>query len=224
MTKKLSVIIPAYNEEASIKQILEQVLSLDYVWEVVVIDDGSKDKTYSILQKISHHKLRIFQHPVNQGKGAAVRTGLDKSLGDFIIIQDADLEYNPSEFKLLLEKASDNQAVYGSRMLNNNAHAYFRTYLGNVIVTSWCNLLFGTALTDSYTCYKLIPAKIAKNLKLISNGFEIEAEITAKLAKKGIPIIEVPISYTPRSYQQGKKIKAKDALKGIWTYLKIRLS
>lgn len=224
MEKKLSVIIPAFNEESSIKEILEKVLALNYLWEVIVVDDGSKDKTFSVLKKISHPKLKIFKHPTNLGKGAAIKTGIKEVSGDYLIIQDADLEYDPREFKNLLANAKNNKAVYGSRMLSNNAHAYFRTYLGNVLVTGWCNLLFGTSLTDSYTCYKLLPAKIAKELNLTANGFEIEAEITAKLAKKGIPITEVPITYSPRSYQQGKKIKAKDALKGLWTYFKIRFS
>lgn len=222
--KKLSVIIPVFNEQNSILKILDKVLLQKEVTEIIVVNDGSTDKTVQILKKVKNKKVKIFNHFKNQGKGAAIRTGLEKAKSDFVIIQDADLEYDPSEYKNLLTKADKNIAVFGSRILGKNPHAYTRTYLGNILLSTFASFLFNRKLTDTYTCYKLIPAAVAKKLKLKSNGFEMEAEITAKLAKNNVPIIEVPISYYPRSYEQGKKIKAKDALTGAWTFLKIRLN
>lgn len=219
---KISVVIPAFNEEKTIRKILTCVLKQKSVGEIIVVDDGSSDKTWEVLQKIKNPKIKRIKHQVNSGKGAAIRTGFKNASLNYVLIQDADLEYNPIDYQKLLDKVSEKKVVYGTRMKTNNKHAYFRTFLGNIFITGFCNFLFGTHLTDSYTCYKLLPTKIACSLKLISNGFEIEAEITGKLAKKKIPIIEVPITYSPRSYQQGKKIKAKDALKGSLTYLKIR--
>lgn len=223
---KLTVIIPVFNEEKTIKKVLAEVLKQKIVSQIIIVDDGSQDKTRDILKKIrrqtSLQKLSVILHNTNQGKGAAIRTGLIYAKEDYIIIQDADLEYNPQEYRKLVESASEKTVVYGSRIIGNNPRAYWRTYFGNIIVTAFANLLFGTNLTDSYTCYKLIPLKIAKRLNLSSNGFEIEAEITGKLATLGVPIVEVPISYQPRSYEAGKKIKARDASKGILTFLKIR--
>ena len=218
----LTVIIPVFNEQKTIKESIREVLSQSAVDRILIVDDGSTDKTPEILGSISNNKIKVITHDKNLGKGSALRTGFSKVGGGFVIVQDADLEYNPTEYSKLIKSASPNTAVYGSRIRGQNAHAYTRTYLGNVLVTAVCNLLFGTKLTDSYTCYKLLPTKIAKGLKLRSNGFEIEAEITAKLLKKGIKIIEIPIKYNPRTYEQGKKIKAKDALLGILTYLRIR--
>ncbi|QQG43352.1 MAG: glycosyltransferase family 2 protein [Candidatus Daviesbacteria bacterium] len=218
----LSVIIPVYNEEKTVEALLKKVLSLKNIFEVIVVNDGSEDQTKGQLDKIKNPKLKVFHHPVNQGKGAAVRDGIKKAKGDFLIIQDADLEYDPHQFGKLMDQATMNLVVYGSRILGHNRHSYIRTYLGNVLVTNFYNLLYFKHLTDTYTCYKLIPTKIAQKLKLASNGFEIEAEITAKLTKMGVRIIEVPIKFKPRSYEQGKKIKAKDALLGLWTYLKIK--
>jgi dolichol-phosphate mannosyltransferase len=222
---KLSIIIPVYNEGKTIKDVLSKVLKQTLAQEVIVVDDGSNDKTVNLLEKIKSQnpKVKIMIHPKNLGKGAAVRTGISKATGDYVLIQDADLEYDPSDYKKLISHASYKKAVYGSRLLTKNPHAYNRTYLGNIFITNFCNILFGTKLTDSYTCYKLLPTKIAKALNLYSNGFEIEAEITGKLAKRKIPIKETPISYKPRGYEEGKKIKAKDALKGLLVFLKIKL-
>jgi len=222
---KLSIIIPVYNEEKTIRKVLNKVLEQTFVQDVIVVDDGSKDKTADVLRKIEYQnsKVKIIIHPKNLGKGAAVRSGISKVTGDYVLIQDADLEYDPSDYKNLISQASYKKAIYGSRLLTKNPHAYHRTYLGNVLITNFCNILFGTKLTDSYTCYKLLPTKIARALNLYSNGFEIEAEITGKLGKRKIPIIEVPISFKPRSYEEGKKIKAQDALKGFLMFLKIKL-
>lgn len=222
--QKLSIIVPVFNEEKTIKKVLQQVLEQKEIAEIIIVDDCSTDNTSKILQKIQDPRIVVLSSPRNQGKGAAIQKGLKQVKADFVIIQDADLEYNPAEYKKLLRDRSENKVIYGSRLRKENPRAYWRTYWGNVLVTTFCNFLFGTKLTDSYTCYKLLPTRLARSLHLSSNGFEIEAEITAKLAKAGIPILEVPISYTPRSYKEGKKIKAIDALKGALTFLKIRLS
>lgn len=224
---KVSVIIPALNEESSIKQIVYKVLEQQSIYEIIVIDDGSTDDTSKILQSLKNskdakNKLKVFNHKVNKGKGAAIQTGLKKAGGDAIIIQDADLEYNPAEFSKLFDNFTGKNAVYGSRILGKNPHAYFRTYLGNVLISGLCNFLFGSNLTDTYTCYKLIPTKIAKGLRISSSGFELEAEITGKLLKNGVKIVEVPISFNPRSYEKGKKIKAKDAVIGAIKFLEIK--
>jgi len=225
---KLSVIIPTFNEGKTIEKIIKNVLLQKDVYEVVVINDGSIDHTEDILKTITKKfvkdkNLTVVSHEKNRGKGAAIRTGIENVAGDTIIIQDADLEYDPKEYRILLNKFTGKNVVYGSRILGNNKHAYKRTYLGNITLTWINNLLYENNLTDIYTCYKIIPTKIAKKLNLHSNGFEIEAEITAKLQNIGIKIIEVPITFNPRHYEEGKKIKAIDALKGICTLLFYKL-
>lgn len=223
---KLSVIVPTFNESGTILQTLEKVLSQKKVYEIIVVDDGSKDDTPRLLKKFKQPKIILITHIKNLGKGAAIRSGIKAVKGDYLIIQDGDLEYDPGQFGILIKYASPETVVYGSRLMvgNQNKYAYFYTLLGNLLVTKTFNLLYGQKLTDSYTCYKLLSVKVAKKLNLRSNGFEVEAEITAKLAKMGIKIIEVPIKYNPRSYKEGKKIKTKDALKGFFTYFKIRLT
>lgn len=222
--KKVSIIIPAYNEESTIEAVVNKVLKQRCIGEIIIIDDNSKDNTLNILKKSKFRRsnIEIIKHKKNFGKGGAIVSGIKRAKYPYILIQDADLEYNPDDYKILLKKAGQKKAVYGSRLINKNPHAYELTYLGNVFLTTLHNILFRDNLTDSYTCYKLIPTKIARSLKLKSNGFEIEAEITAKLKKRNIPIIEVPISYSPRKYEDGKKIKAVDALKGAFVFLKIR--
>ena len=220
---QITVIIPVFNESQTIGKILDKVLSQKSVSEIIIVDDGSSDKTPEILRKFKKPQIKIITHSKNMGKGAALQSALKEVSGNYLIIQDADLEYDPSQYSLLLAHAKPNTAVYGSRLLvDTNKHAYFSTYLGNVFITWVFNILFNRNLTDTYTCYKLLPCKLAKSLNLSSNGFAIEAEITGKLAKKGIKIIEVPIKFLPRKYEQGKKIKAKDAFIGLWTFLKIR--
>lgn len=225
MQTKISIIIPVFNEEKTIEKALKAVLKQKSVGEVIAVNDGSSDASGKILKKIKlkNKKLKVFSHRKNQGKGVAVRTGLSKVSLDYFLIQDADLEYDPNDYAKLIKKISGNTAVFGSRLITRNAHAYQRTYLGNVLITEFCNFLFGTNLTDTYTCYKLLNTRLARELKLSSKGFELEAEITGKLAKLGIPIVEVPISFKPRKYEEGKKIKAKDAFIGAFTFLKIKL-
>lgn len=224
---QLSVIIPVLNEESTIENIVKRVARERDVYEIVVVNDGSTDNTLKILNKLKKAKryqdlLKVFNHKTNLGKGSAIKTGVAKVKGDFVIIQDADLEYDPEEYGTLKKLVNNKNVVYGSRLLGKNRHAYLSTYLGNIVITSFCNLIFGSNLTDSYTCFKLIPSKIAKKLNLTSTGFEIEAEITAKLLKGKVKIIEVPIKYHPRSYEKGKKIKAKDAILGALMFLRIR--
>lgn len=221
---RLSVIIPVLNEESTIRQIVQKVLNQENIHEVIIVNDGSTDNTKAILQRIDNKKVRIIHQVKNLGKGAAIWQGFDIATGDFVIIQDADLEYDPEEYKKLSQVATKYNAVYGSRIIGNNPYAYKITLLGNILLTKITNFLMGINLTDSYTCYKLIPTNIAKSLDISSTGFEVEAEITAKLAKLKVPIVEVPIKYQPRSYQEGKKIKTKDALLGILTVIRIRFS
>lgn len=226
--EKVSIIIPAYNEEKTIEKVLNKVLRQERVGEIIVIDDGSKDKTVEIVEKKvkKSKKVKLIKHKTNYGKGRSIRDGFKKASFKYLLVQDADLEYDPAKnYKNLFKKMDLNKVVYGTRLKSpQNKHAYTRTYLGNIFITTLGNILFNINLSDSYTCYKLIPKNIVNKLNLKSNRFEIEAEITGKLAKKGVPIIEVPITYTPRTYSQGKKIKLKDALLGAITYLKVRLN
>lgn len=225
---KLSVIIPVYNEEKTIERVIRAAIDQKHVGEVIVVDDGSTDNSRPKIQKLKSQlkakNLILKFNSRNLGKGAALRDGIKQARYPYTIVQDADLEYDPRQFGKLVEFAGENVAVYGSRLKGKNKKAYFLTYIGNVLLTYTTNALFGTRLSDSYTCYKLMPTRLARSLGLTSNGFEIEAEITGKLAKRGIEILEVPISYFPRSYKQGKKIKTKDALKGLLMLLKIKFS
>ncbi len=222
---KFTVIIPVFNEAKTVGKIIEQVSVQKCVDKIIIVNDGSTDDTPKILKSIKDSKIKVVTQLKNMGKGAAIKVGLKEIDGGYFIIQDADLEYDPAQYPSLLSFAKPNVVVYGSRLLeDNNEHAYFATYFGNVLLTKMFNILYGVYLTDAYTCYKLLPVGVAKSLALSSNGFEIEAEITAKLAKSGVKIVEVPINFNPRSYEEGKKIKAKDALIGLWTFLKVRLS
>ena len=228
INKKLSIIIPVLNEESTIEEIIKQVKNapvFDYEKEIIIVDDGSSDNTKNILKNIKEkYNLIILRHNKNIGKGKAIRTGLKAVTGSAVIIQDADLEYNPNDWILLLKELNNSKigAVYGSRNINPEKKGYFHYVLGVKFLTFLNNFLFRTKLTDIYTCYKLFPAHLIKSIKLDSNGFEIEAEITAKILKKGLLIKEVPISYNPRKFKQGKKIRFKDGLIGIWTIIKYR--
>lgn len=225
--KRLSIIVPAYNEEKTIAAVLEKLLDLDLPgWdkEIVVINDGSTDKTaqavFPYLNEIKYH-----QHEANRGKGAAIRTALGLVTGDAVIIQDADLEYDPRAFPDLLSVYSANPSavVYGSRNLNPKRRGYRLYVLGSKLLDILVNVLFGARLTDVYTGYKLFPAAVLKQITLLSKGFEFEAEVTVKLLKLGVPIQEVPIDYFPRSFAEGKKIKFRDALRGALTIISNRL-
>ncbi|GHS86522.1 glycosyl transferase [Bacteroidia bacterium] len=229
----LSIIIPAYNEENTITQILQKIvdvkLMLDAQKEIIVVNDASKDATEQLVRDfiVSHSsdKVILVNQEKNQGKGAAIRKGIEKITGDYVIIQDADLEYDPWDYNPLLELIVKNnlQVVYGSRFLNKtNHHSYQSFYLGGQIVTIITNLLYGQKLTDEPTCYKFFDATFLKSIPLDCTGFEFCPEITAKVAKRGIKIKEIPISYYPRSIEEGKKIKWSDGLEAIWTLVKYR--
>ncbi|MDP2926823.1 MAG: glycosyltransferase family 2 protein [bacterium] len=223
--KKLSIIIPVFNEEKTIEKVLEKVLTQgigDWEKEVIVVDDDSSDGTAQKLEPF-FERVRVFKHGRNQGKGAALRTGFSAAQGQAIIIQDADLEYDPADWPRLLKTLEENpelSAVYGSRELNPERRGYWPYVLGVRFLTFLINLLFGSQLTDAYTGYKLFRGEAIKSINLESHGFEIEAEITVRLLKSGRQIKEAPISYRPRSFAEGKKIHAKDGLIGIWTILK----
>jgi glycosyltransferase involved in cell wall biosynthesis len=224
---KLSIIIPAYNEADTIETILKKVLSLSIDKEVIVVDDGSTDSTSQILQKLSAQNpagLKIIFQARNQGKGAAVRRGLQEASGEVVVIQDADLEYDPQDLlRLFQEIKAGALAVYGSRSLKRNQIAGPLYYLGGRFFSKVANLLYGTRLTDLPTCYKMVRTDIIKNLNLKSQGFEFCPELTAKLAKHGVKIKEIPISYQPRSKKQGKKISFWHTFQYLWTLIKYRL-
>ena len=224
---KLSIVIPVYNEEKTILEILKRVEVVelpDLEKEIIIIDDGSTDGTKEILKNLER-QYKVLYHFNNQGKGAALRTGLRQVSGDFVIIQDADLEYNPQEYPRLLESIIQNKAdiVYGSRNLKDNPR-FKKSYYWGVLFISWLtNILYGSKLTDVYTCYKVFKTPILKNLDLKSNGFEFEEEVTVKALKKKYRILEIPISYCPRSFVEGKKINWRDGIKAILVMIKYRI-
>lgn len=217
--------MPVYNEEKNILEIVNRIKNVKFPvqTELIMVEDGSKDGTREEMEKIkssSEIEIRKFYHKKNSGKGSAIRTGLSKTNGDAIIIQDADLEYNPKEIPKLVQfmKSKNLKAVYGSRMLPKHHHySYISYYLGNIFLNKLTNLIYKTSLTDMETCYKLISADIAKNLFLKANKFDMEPEITAKIILMGHDIQEVPISYSPRTKKEGKKIGWKDGIQAVWT-------
>lgn len=219
---KISVIIPVYNEEKTIEKVIEEVKKVPIEKEIIVVDDGSIDNTKEVLKGILGIK-KIFLTK-NQGKGAAIQAGLKLATGDIVVIQDADLEYNPFDYLKLIKpfyKYGENIVVYGSRF-KGKSRFLFLSKLANIILNFFTNLLFSSKISDMETCYKIIPRKIMLALKLKSKRFEIEPEITAKLLKKKIKIIEVPISYNAR--KEGKKIKAKDGFLALLTLLYYRIA
>lgn len=231
----LSIIIPVFNEEKTVRQLLEKVskvrLPNKINKEIIVIDDYSTDKTSEILANIKTIKFSYIRHNKNLGKGAALRTGISRSIGDFIIIQDADLEYNPADYIRLLKPILDKKAevVYGTRLKHYPLKLWGKGktilplhLIGNKFLTFITNMLFCSKLSDMETCYKLFTKNVLSRLNLKSNRFEIEPEITAKILKKGFLIIEVPIQVTPRTYKEGKKISWKDGFKAVFTLVKYR--
>ena len=226
---KLSIVIPVYNEEKTVKIIIDKVRKADIASvkkEIVVVDDGSSDRTAEILSR--EQGIKLLKHGKNKGKGAAIRTGIKNATGDIIIIQDADLEYDPNDYMKLISPIMKGEAsvVYGSRNLNskNKMHSKRSFYIGGIILTMITNLLYNTKLTDESTCYKVFKRGIIKSINLECDRFEFCPEVTAKVAKKGIKILEVPITYTPRHFDEGKKIKWSDGVAAIQTLLKYRFS
>jgi glycosyltransferase involved in cell wall biosynthesis len=223
----ISIIIPAFNEAETIEEIIEAVLASPFKKEILIIDDGSTDGTRNILEGINHPDIRIILHKQNQGKGRAIYTGIANAYGDVIIIQDADLEYDPAEYVTLLQPILSGKAdvVYGSRFGGHGAHRvlYFWHYLGNRFLTLLSNIFTDLNLTDMESCYKVFTKKAIEGIVIEENRFGFEPEITAKIAKRKLRIYEVPISYYGRTYEEGKKIGWKDGLWAIWCILKYNL-
>lgn len=225
MQHSLSIIVPVYNEGRTVAEIIHALQKTMPDAQVVYVDDGSKDNSLEVLR--THARpTDIVLTKQNGGKGSAIRMGLEHASGEYTVIQDADLEYDPSEISLLLDAAVQRPgaAVFGSRFLRPNPNIYKRFLLGNKVMTFALNALFFSSITDSYTCYKLLPTNVFRSLGLQSRGFELEAEIAAKCLRRHIPIVEVPITYRPRTIEEGKKIRGADAWKGIRTMIAIRLS
>ncbi len=232
----LSIIIPAYNEEKTLVSILDKVMSVDLICdvkkEIIIVNDCSKDSTAEIamdyIQNNSDKNILFYEQPVNMGKGAAIHKGIELATGNFIILQDADLEYDPNEYNLLIKPILDGFAdvVYGSRFLGGNPHRilFFWHSIGNKFLTSFSNMFTNLNLTDMETCYKLFSAEIIKSIFLKENRFGFEPEITSKISKiKNIRIYEVGISYYGRTYEEGKKIGWKDGFRAIWCILKFNI-
>jgi dolichol-phosphate mannosyltransferase len=232
---KLSIIIPVYNEEKTIKEIVSKVkkvkLPVDINREIIVVDDFSGDRSYKILKNIDG--ICLIRHKKNLGKGAAIRSGVEKSIGDIIIIQDADLEYDPFDYPELIDPILSGKAkvVYGTRLKNyplrfsGRKHTPFVThYLGNKFLSFATRFLYGSTITDMETCYKVFGKDVIKNVKIKSNRFEFEPEVTAKILKAGYKIYEVPIKVKPRGYDEGKKITWRDGFLAIWTLIKYRFT
>ncbi len=226
--KKLSIIVPVYNEERTLKTILEKIKKTrlkNVKKEIIIVDDASTDGTKKILENIKDKSIKIIRHKKNMGKGYAIRTALNSITGDIILIQDADLEYDPNDYakliKPIIEKKVD--VVYGSRILNQKSkYSRFAYYAAGRSLTVITNLLYGINITDEPCGYKAFSSRIIKNIKLKCKRFEFCPEVTAKIAKKGIRIHEVPASYNPRSRKEGKKIKFSDWLEAVYTLLKYR--
>lgn len=219
----LSVLVPVYNEERTLKRVMDALTSALPESQIIYIDDGSEDKSQTILRAAARPQDIVLTKP-NGGKGSAIRLGIKEATGQYIVMQDADLEYNPMEIQRLLARAQKTPGVivFGSRFLQPNPNIYPLYLLGNKTLTVILNILFRGHLTDSYTCYKLFPAAIMKSLPLTADGFELEAELTALPLAMKKTIVEEPITYHPRTFSEGKKINWKDAIRGILTMIRIR--
>lgn len=223
----LSVIIPVYNEEETIREILDGVLNAPFRKDIIVVDDGSTDQTRQVLSRIDHPAVKVIFHGKNSGKGSAVQTGFDVAAGDIVVIQDADLEYNPAEYPILLNPILTGRAdvVFGSRFGGHGEHRvlYFWHYIGNRFLTLLSNMFTDLNLTDMETCYKAFTREALQGIRINEKRFGFEPEITAKVARKKLRIYEVPISYYGRTYEEGKKINWKDGLRALWCILKYNL-
>ena len=220
---KISVIMPVYNERGTIREILKQVRKVNIGKEIIIVDDCSTDGTQDLLRYLDKD-IKIIYHAHNKGKGEAIKTGLRKAGGDLVIIQDADLEYNPQDYYKLIEPIvkGETDIVYGSRFLRDNKFAVSCHHLGNRFLTLATNLLYGSKLTDMETCYKVFRREILESMEIEAVSFDFEPEVTAKALKKGYKILEVPISYRGRSYHEGKKISWKDGLTALSCLLKFK--
>lgn len=223
---RLSIIVPVYNEEQTLKALIDRLLSLDGDFEIILVDDASTDSSPDILaacQNIAN--VHILGHTKNRGKGAAIRTGLTKASGEYTVIQDADLEYDPHDILRMLDIARQKNAdaVFGSRIHNpDSGISYRRFYWGGQLLTLIANVLYGVNISDESTCYKMVRTEVLKSLNLTCTRFEFCPELVAKLGKRKIKIHEIPISYTPRKIDEGKKIRWYDGAEAIWTLLRLR--
>jgi glycosyltransferase involved in cell wall biosynthesis len=225
---KLSILMPVYNEARTVQAVVKRVLDVDFPCpvEVVIVDDASTDGTAEILGDIHDERLVKLRHPANRGKGAAIRTAVGAATGDFMVPLDADLEYQPEEIPKLLEPVLSGEAevVYGSRGFGSHAAYSFWYVMGNKGVTTVANVLFNAYIADLETCFKLMPLELLRSLRITSEGFGMEAEITGKLLARGIRPFEVPITYRARSREAGKKITWRDGVEAIWILSRIRLN
>jgi len=223
----LTVVMPVYNELATVEEVIRRVLALSLRVQLVVVDDCSTDGTGDLLARLRDELgFALVRQPKNQGKGAALRTGFTHVSGDLVVIQDADLEYSPEELPALIELICEGRAdvVYGSRFLGRHRVFLFTHYLGNRLLTTLTNVLYNTMLTDMETCYKVMRAEVLRSMTLQSNGFGIEPELTAKIFKRHLRVYEVPISYDGRGYDEGKKIGWRDGVVAVWVLLKYRFT
>jgi len=231
--KKISIVIPVYNEKNNIKKILNRVKEAEVFGlkkEIIIVDDFSNDGTREILKKLKDPYIKIFFHEVNKGKGSALRTGFSKATGDIIVIQDADLEYDPNDYIILLKPilSGKTKVVYGSRFMQKSIIGKERWaipthYIGNKLLSFATSILYFRWISDMETCYKMFTREVLKSLKLRATRFDFEPEITSKILKKGYKIVEVPINFNPRSFEEGKKITWKDGIKALWCLLKYRI-
>ena len=226
---KLSIIVPVFNEEDTLDDIFQKIRESPLQKEIIAVDDGSTDNSGKILERIKQDvgdNFHYIKHKSNLGKGAAIRTGLTVATGDLILIQDADLEYDPKEYPKLIKPFVENsftEVVYGSRiLLKDNAKSSFIFYWGGRLLSCVTNFLYGSQITDEPTCYKVFKKKLLTSLDLCSDGFEFCPEVTAKILRRKIPIHEVPITYQPRTRKEGKKINWKDGLIAIWILIKYK--
>lgn len=228
--QKLSILMPIYNEEKTLVQIMEKVQEADLdsiEKEIIAINDSSKDNSKNIILNLmkKYKNIRYYEHKKNKGKGAAIRTGMKYFTGDYLVIQDGDLEYNPKDFKRLLKPILEGRAdvVYGSRVLGNITGFKIPShYYGNMFLSFITRLLYGRNITDMETCYKMMKREVVLNINLKADRFDIEPEITAKIIKKKYKIIEIPINYNSRSFLEGKKISWKDGIKALFILFKYR--
>ncbi|MDD5528786.1 MAG: glycosyltransferase family 2 protein [bacterium] len=226
---KLSIIIPVYNEIEFLPKIIEAVKKVnlpDIVKEIVIVDDASNDGTGEWIEKYvsQNPDVKFKKHNINMGKGSAIKTAIAIATGDIIVIQDADLEYNPEDYKILLVPILEGKTnvVYGSRNLRKNKSYSYIYYFGNEVLTEITNILYDTHLTDMETCYKMFTKEVVKDMDLCAKRFDFEPEFTAKVIKNGYEICEIPISYSARSREDGKKLTWKDGVKALWTLIKYR--
>ena len=224
--RKLSVIVPVYDERNTVVEIVRRMRAVDLPvdLEILVIDDGSTDGTRDVLRQLHDSTVRVITHEQNQGKGAAIRSGLSQLTGDLVLVQDADLEYDPEDWPKLLNPIMRGKAqvVYGSRFTGERRNMLFLHWVGNRFLSLVTNVLYNTTLSDMETCYKLFDRSVLDGITLRAMRFEFEPEVTAKILRRGVRIYEVPISYTGREFDEGKKITWRDGFVALWTLVKYR--